>query len=62
MDDPGRLVTDAEHARHRLDALADQLDDMVRRLRREIRLLDEQGGASERADDRRGGGDLDAGS
>lgn len=58
----GRLATDADHARMRLDALADRLSDLVADLRHEIERLDDSkgGGGDERTDDaERDGGGVD---
>jgi hypothetical protein len=54
-----RLTTDADHARIRMDALADQLEDLVAKLRREIARIDEKGDDDERPDAGRDGGGLD---
>ncbi len=52
VSDPGRLATDADHARIRLDALADRLADLVADLRHEIARIDEnkKGDGDERPD------------
>ncbi len=64
VSDPGRLATDADHARIRLDALADRLADLVADLRHEIARIDENkkgDGGDERPDSERRGGGTDGG-